>query len=54
MAEKKGWICKTCDYIHRAPEPPDRCPVCCVGPQYFAEWDGVERDRNQENRAGKR
>ncbi len=33
----KKWECTLCGYIHEGPEPPDSCPVCGAGPEYFKE-----------------
>lgn len=33
----KKWECTLCGYIHEGPEPPDSCPVCGAGPEYFTE-----------------
>jgi len=38
----KKWECTVCGYIHEGPEPPDSCPVCGVGPEYFKEIDEKE------------
>ncbi len=36
-AEVKKWECTLCGYIHEGPNPPDSCPVCGAGPEYFTE-----------------
>ena len=36
-APVKKWECTVCGYIHEGPQPPDACPVCGVGPEYFKE-----------------
>lgn len=36
-AALKKWECTVCGYIHEGPEPPDICPVCGAGPEYFKE-----------------
>lgn len=33
----KKWECTLCGYIHEGPEPPNSCPVCGAGPEYFKE-----------------
>jgi len=33
----RKWECTLCGYIHEGPEPPDSCPVCGAGPEYFKE-----------------
>lgn len=35
--ELKKWECTLCGYIHEGPAPPDSCPVCGAGPEYFKE-----------------
>lgn len=31
----KKWRCTVCSYIHEGETPPDVCPVCGVGPEFF-------------------
>ena len=31
----KKWRCTVCGYIHQGETPPDVCPVCGVGPEFF-------------------
>ncbi|MFZ5942947.1 MAG: flavin reductase [Bacillota bacterium] len=31
----KRWRCTVCNYIHVGEEPPGKCPVCGVGPEFF-------------------
>ncbi len=38
----KKWRCTICGYIHEGENPPDVCPVCGVGPEFF---DPVEEDQ---------
>ncbi len=39
----KKWECTICGYIHEGETPPDECPVCGVGPEYFKEVvDGAD------------
>lgn len=33
----KKWECTICGYIHEGDEPPEVCPVCGAGPEYFKE-----------------
>jgi rubrerythrin/uncharacterized membrane protein len=35
--EVKKWECTVCGYIHEGETPPDECPVCGVGPEFFKE-----------------
>ena len=37
------WRCVVCNYIHEGPQPPDICPVCGKGKEFFqAETDSPE------------
>lgn len=31
----KKWRCTVCGYIHEGDNPPDVCPICGVGPEFF-------------------
>lgn len=31
----KKWVCIVCGYIYEGEQPPDKCPVCGVGPEKF-------------------
>ncbi|MCP4368520.1 MAG: hypothetical protein GY797_10485 [Deltaproteobacteria bacterium] len=33
----KKWRCTVCGYIHKGPEPPDKCPVCGADKSEFEE-----------------
>ena len=33
----KQWLCKVCGYIHVGEAPPDICPVCGAGKEFFKE-----------------
>ena len=33
----KKWECTICGYIHEGDEPPESCPICGAGPEYFKE-----------------
>jgi flavin reductase (DIM6/NTAB) family NADH-FMN oxidoreductase RutF len=35
----KQWRCKVCGYIHVGEAPPEKCPVCGAGPEYFELMD---------------
>lgn len=37
----KKWRCTICGYIHEGDTPPDECPLCGAGPEFFEE---VEED----------
>lgn len=41
----KKWECTVCGYIHEGDEPPDTCPVCGAGKEYFKEL--VEEEDTQ-------
>lgn len=36
----KQWRCKVCGYIHVGEAPPEKCPVCGAGPEYFELMTG--------------
>ena len=40
MAVEKTWRCIVCGYVHKGPEPPDVCPICCASASEFEEHDG--------------
>ncbi len=33
----KKWECTVCGYIHEGGEPPEECPICGAGKEYFIE-----------------
>jgi len=33
----KKWECSVCGYIHEGDEPPEVCPICGAGKEYFIE-----------------
>ncbi|THB74438.1 MAG: rubredoxin-type Fe(Cys)4 protein [Desulfobulbaceae bacterium] len=33
----KKWECTVCGYIHEGDEPPEVCPICGAGKEYFTE-----------------
>lgn len=35
--EEKKYKCKVCGYIHSGNNPPEKCPLCGVGPELFEE-----------------
>ncbi|MCP4605711.1 MAG: alpha-hydroxy-acid oxidizing protein [Proteobacteria bacterium] len=43
------WICTVCKYVHTGNEPPDKCPVCCVGPEKFIRVPDAEEARDSES-----
>ncbi|WP_227765287.1 flavin reductase family protein [Zhaonella formicivorans] len=40
----KKWKCTICSYIHVGDNPPDVCPECGVGPEFFEEIAGGEAE----------
>jgi len=38
----KRWICTVCKYIHEGDAPPEKCPECSVGPEFFDFLDEIE------------
>ncbi len=49
MAAKK-WRCTVCNYIHEGETPPDKCPVCGVGPEKFelVKEETVDEQKRRE------
>lgn len=39
----KKWECTVCGYIHEGEQPPDECPLCGAGPEYFKEYTEPEK-----------
>lgn len=37
----KKWKCTVCGYIHTGDAPPETCPECGVGPEFFVEVENV-------------
>jgi len=31
----KKWKCTICGYVFEGDNPPEKCPLCCVGPEFF-------------------
>lgn len=46
----KKWRCTVCNYIHEGDTPPDKCPVCGVGPDKFVLLEEVAGDMDQEEK----
>lgn len=40
----KRWRCTVCNYIHGGEQPPEKCPECGVGPEFFELLDEIETD----------
>ncbi len=49
----KKWKCTVCGYIHEGPTPPEKCPICGVGPEKFVELtDDADAGAARELREG--
>lgn len=51
------WRCDVCGYVHEGDAPPDVCPVCGVGPDFFSAVEADGRDepaRYEEGEASER
>lgn len=48
--KEKRWRCTVCNYIHIGEEPPEICPECGVGPEFFEFLDEVEADLDEDTR----
>ncbi len=35
----EAWQCTNCGYIHEGERPPEQCPVCNMGMEYFTAYD---------------
>ncbi len=44
----KKWECTVCGYIHEGDEPPDICPICGAGKEYFKELTDGQADSEQD------
>ena len=33
------YVCTVCGYVHEGDTPPEKCPVCGVGPEKFKKMD---------------
>ena len=33
----KKFVCTVCGYVHEGDTPPEECPLCGVGPEFFEE-----------------
>jgi rubrerythrin len=33
--EEKEWVCSECGYIHKGKQPPEKCPSCDHGKEYY-------------------
>lgn len=43
----KQWRCRVCGYIHVGEEPPEKCPVCGAGREYFELMDDGRRQAGE-------
>lgn len=46
----KKYICTVCGYVYEGEQPPEKCPICGVGPEKFEEQKGL--DWADEHRIG--
>ena len=46
----KRWRCNVCGYIHEGEAPPEKCPICGVGPEEFS----LQTEKKAAKPAGKR
>ena len=44
----KKWECTVCGYIHEGDEPPEICPICGAGKEYFKELTDGQADGEQD------
>ncbi|MCG6931221.1 MAG: rubredoxin-type Fe(Cys)4 protein [Desulfofustis sp.] len=44
----KKWECTVCGYIHEGDEPPETCPLCGAGAEYFKEITAAEEPGQTE------
>lgn len=40
----KKWRCTVCNYIHEGDTPPEKCPICGVGPDKFVLLEEIPGD----------
>lgn len=40
----KKWQCTVCNYIHEGETPPEKCPICGVGPDKFVTVEEIPGD----------
>ena len=40
----KRWRCTVCNYIHEGETPPEKCPICGVGPDKFVLEEEIPND----------
>lgn len=43
----KKFVCTVCGYIHEGENPPEKCPICKVGPDRFKEMEEEKGQTNQ-------
>ena len=36
------WICSVCGYVHEGEQPPEKCPLCGVGPEKFTKQEATD------------
>ena len=48
----KKFICAVCGYVHEGDNPPEKCPLCGVGPEKFKELNDTEFKWADEHKIG--
>ncbi len=43
------WICTICKYVHEGDEPPDICPVCKKGKEFFEPVEEEDEEPTQDD-----
>lgn len=44
---KTTWVCTLCGYVHEGDAPPETCPVCGVGAEYFERCDASDEEQGE-------
>lgn len=44
---KTTWVCTLCGYVHEGDTPPETCPVCGVGAEYFERCDASDDEQGE-------
>ena len=45
----KSWKCTVCGYIYDGEKPPEKCPICNVGPEKFMQIPYFEKKKDRKN-----
>lgn len=43
----RKWVCTVCKYEHIGEQPPEKCPICGVGPEMFVEVTSISDKKEQ-------